>query len=402
MTHTMRAILGLAAVLAAGLMPRSGEAQSAAPDTDAIARTIVTQNLGITVGEKVLIFGPVREMHLLEDLVFHVRNVGAFPHLVVTSDRLLERDNAVPSRYDDVTDAFELALVDLVDVELVVAPDWHPSILAGLSPERLAARTAAFQPIINRTRERGTRFLEIGNGLSPIDWRAEQVGMSMDDLSSMFWSGISIDYAELGRKGAAVAKRLESGRDVLVTHPDGTDLRFRIDGRPVFVNDGVVSEADRDRGGAAILAWLPAGEVYTTAVAGTANGVLMIPRKAYLDDPSPASEIRNLQIEFRDGRVVSMTGDGLGFANYKARYDAAGEGRDAFGALDIGLNPRIRLPEGNGYGSFLPEGDVTMGFGNDIVFGGENDADWGDVHFMQGATVTIDGEPLVQDGRLMP
>jgi hypothetical protein len=129
---------------------------------------------------------------------------------------------------------------------------------------------------------------------------------------------------------------------------------------------------------------------------------VVIPKKAYLDDPSADSEIRNLRIEFRDGRVVSITGEGPGFANYKAWYDAASEGRDVFGVLDIGLNPHIRLPEGSGFGSFLPEGDVTLAYGNDTWAGGENDVAWGDVHFMEGATVVIDDTPLVQDGELTP
>ena len=401
MRYVPRAIL-LTAFVVVSITPAVSRAQNSAPDTDAIARTVVTQNLGVTEGEKVLIFGPVREIHLLEDLAFHVRNVGAFPLVTITSDRMVERGNEVPSSYDAVTDAFELALMEFVDATLVVAPDWHPGVLADLPPDRFAARNAAYQPISRRARERRVRFLEIGNGLSPTDWRAEQAGMSKDDMTSMFWSGISLDYAELERKGQAVLQRLEAGRDVRVTHPDGTDLRFRIDGRPVFVNDGTVSAADRDQGGAAVLTWLPAGEVYVTAVPGTATGVVVIPKKAYLDDPSAESEIRNLRIEFRDGRAVSITGEGPGFANYQTWHDAAGEGRDAFGVLDIGLNPHIRLPEDSGFGSFLPEGDVTLAYGNDTWAGGENDVGWGDAHFMQGATVLLDGEPLVQDGRLTP
>ena len=187
-----------------------------------------------------------------------------------------------------------------------------------------------------------------------------------------------------------------------MTHPDGTDIRFRIGGRPVFVNDGVISAEDRARGGPALSVWLPAGEAYVTAVPGTAAGLLVDPDAAYLDDPAETSEIRNLRIEFREGRVQSMTGEGPGFANYRSRYEAAGEGRDAFGVLDIGLNPHIRLPQRSRLGSFLPAGDVTLAFGNDIWAGGENDVAWSDVLFLRGATVTIDGELLVQNGRLMP
>lgn len=395
--------IGLGVVVGIFPTPQSGHAQGAAQDTDAFAKAIVTTNLGVAEGEKVLIVGPVREMELLEDLAFHVRNVGAFPLLTVTSDRLMERESVeLPARYDSQTDALELALMDLIDVSLVVAPDMAPELFAKVPPERLAAQFAAYEPIDRRSRERNVRFLEIGNSLAPTEWRAEQAGMSREDLETVFWDGIAVDYAELERTGQAVRERLETGREVHVTHPNGTDLRFQIEGRPVFVNDGVISEEDRERGGAAVLAWIPAGEAYMTAVPGTAVGVIVTPETSYLDDPAASSRIRNLRVEFRDGQVVSMTGEGPGFAAYRALYEAAGEGREAFGILDIGLNPRIRLPEGSRLGSFLPAGGVTLVFGGNVWAGGENDVAWGDARFLTGATVTVDGQTLVEEGRLTP
>jgi hypothetical protein len=43
--------------------------------------------------------------------------------------------------------------------------------------------------------KRGVRTIEIGNNLYPTSWRAERYGMSEDDLSKMFWSGVNTDYA---------------------------------------------------------------------------------------------------------------------------------------------------------------------------------------------------------------
>ena len=188
---------GLLAILGITVAPRSAYTQDSVPGTDAIAQAIVTESLGITAGEKVLILGPVREMQLLEDLTFHVRNQGAFPLLTITSDRLAERELDVSSRYDGDTDAFELALMDVIDVSLVVAPDMAPDLLTRLPPERLATQNAAYEPIARRFQERGIRFLEIGNSLAPTEWRARQAGMSKDSLAAMFWEGIGVDYAQL-------------------------------------------------------------------------------------------------------------------------------------------------------------------------------------------------------------
>jgi leucyl aminopeptidase (aminopeptidase T) len=370
--------------------------QNPVPDTDAIARMMVA-NAGIEEGQKVLIGGQAGELRLLEDLAVQVRKVGAFPHIAIWSDRLTERMIAdVPASFDGQTDAFELALMDIVDVSLLVTPDTDPDLLASAPPERLAARFAAFQPIDERMKERSVHFLELGNRLFPTAWRAVQAGLSQEALASVFWEGVEIDYDELERTGGAVDRRLRSGSEVHVTHPNGTDLRFRIDERPVFVNDGVISDADREEGGVALWAWIPAGEAYTTAVPGSATGTFVVPRTFYVD------EIRNLKLEFRDGRLTSMTGEGPGLERYKAQYDAAGEGRDAFGLLDLGLNPRVTVPEGSRLVTFLPAGSVSLGYGNNTWAGGENDVNWGPLHSIQGATVTVDGNPLVQDGRLTP
>ena len=365
-------------------------------DSGTLARMMVA-NARVEEGENVLIRGPVSEIRILEDLAVEVRKIGAFPHIAVYSDGLTEKMFAeVPASFDTQTDAFELALMDIVDVGLFVSPGYHPELFADLAPERLAAQLAAYQPIDQRMREQSVRFVDLGNGLFPTEWRAEQTGLSEETLSSLFWDGVDVDYEELERTGESIGQRLRNGSEVHVTHPNGTDLRFRIDGRPVFVNDGVIGQADRERGAAALSAWMPAGEAYTTAVPGSGTGRFVVPQSSFVD------EILNLELEFRDGRLTSMTGEGPGFERYKAQYEAAGEGRDVLGLLDIGLNPRVTVPEGSRLETFLPAGSLTLGYGNNTWIGGENDSNWGYYHSIQGATVTVDGEPLVQDGRLTP
>ena len=391
--------LSAAALLVALLMPGQTRvwAQDSPPDTDAIARTLVVENTGIEEGDKVLILGPERERQLLEDLNVQVRKAGAFPLLAVTSDQLERRlVDEVPSAYDAQTDSLMLELMGIVDAQIFVAVDPPPDIIMGLAPERLAARFAAFLPIDQRMRERDVRFLEVGNQLFPTAWRAEQFQVPRERLASMFWEAVAVDYGELERTGSAVRERLESGGEVHVTHTDGTDLRFRIEGRQVFVNDGVISDEDRQRGGAAVWAWVPAGGAYTTAVPGSARGTIVVPHTFFFDQ-----EVTDLRLEFQDGLLTAMSGSGPGFERYKSQYEAGGEGRNAFGILDIGLNPRVMIPEGSRVQTFLPAGSVTLGYGNDLWAGGENDVNWGDFQSLQGATLSIDGEPLIEVGRLV-
>ena len=53
----------------------------------------------------------------------------------------------------------------------------------------------------------------------------------------------------------------------------------------------------------------------------------------------------------------------------KARYDAAGAGKDQFAFIDIGLNPETKLPVGTGHIVWTAPGAVTVGLGDNRGFG---------------------------------
>jgi hypothetical protein len=96
-----------------------------------------------------------------------------------------------------------------------------------------------------------------------------------------------------------------------------------------------------------------------------------------------------------------MTGAGPGFADLKAEYDAVGvAGKDEFGTFDVGINPNIRLPAEAKAGTWVPEGMVTLGFGNDVWAGGANNVPYAQDLHLAGATVTLDDAVVVDKGAL--
>lgn len=127
--------------------------------------------------------------------------------------------------------------------------------------------------------ECGVRQVSLGNGLFPTEATAKQYGMSVDQLSQAFWSGVNVDD-RLQSSGEKIKQMIESGKQVHITNPNGTDLTFGIQSRPVFVSDGVISEEDKAKGGAACMVWLPAGEVYSTPAPGSANGRIALRSRA--------------------------------------------------------------------------------------------------------------------------
>ena len=125
---------------------------------------------------------------------------------------------------------------------------------------------------------------------------ASRTGVDIDELSTSFWAAVAADRSVLQSRGAALRVRLEAGREVRITHPNGTDLTFEIEGSSVLVSDGVISEEDEQRGGASTMVWLPAGEVYLVPVQDSATGVLVVEREVY-----EGQVIEGLRLVFESG-----------------------------------------------------------------------------------------------------
>jgi hypothetical protein len=245
--------------------------------------------------------------------------------------------------------------------------------------------------------KRGVRNVQIGNGLYPTEWRARRLGIGQRELADTFWTAVNVDYAQLQQEAERVRGLVAGAKQVHVTTPDGTDIRMRIDGRPIITSDGVISPDDIKRGGPSVVVYLPAGEVFGAPVPGSGEGTLVAPRDVY-----NGQEATGVTITFAGGKVTSMTGSGPGFAALKADYDAAGAGKDLVGPFDIGINRAFTLPRGDGPGNFVQAGMVTLGFGGDWWAGGTNQTAFGWLTHLKNATVRLDDKVIVQNGELVP
>ena len=366
-------------------------------DLEQLATRVVTQSAGVKAGEVVLITGQPTDGELLEDLAVNVRKVGGFPIITYDTDRLDKRSFFdVPPQYDAVQDKAALGLAALANVLINVNNSMTEDVLAGADPARVAARSKASEALSQALLKRGVRTVELGNNLYPTPWRAQRYAMTVDDLSKLFWNGVNMDYAAVQTAGDKVKAALAAGDEVHITNPNGTDLKLHIKGRPVLVSDGILSEAERTAGGVAANVYLPAGEVYTTPVAGSAEGKVVQTHTFFRGKP-----IDNLTLTVSGGKVTAMTGTGDGWADYKAAYDATNDPRkDLFGFIDLGINPNVKLPADSTIGSWIPAGAVTVGAGNNSWAGGDNTVTWSSTLFLPGSTVTLDGKTIVDNGAL--
>jgi leucyl aminopeptidase (aminopeptidase T) len=377
--------------------PTTPAAKAVPTDLDQLAQRVVTQSAAVKEGEIVLISGQAHDAELLEDLAVNVRKVGGFPLVTYDSDRLSKRMFFdVPEKYDSQADALGARLAGLANVVISVGNGMSENLFEGADPKRLAALGKVAEPVGQAFMKNNVRTVEIGNNLYPTPWRAERYGMAEDELAKTFWNGVNLDYSDLQTRGAQVKAALAAGDNVHVTNPNGTDLKLRVQGRPVLVSDGIISAEDMKQGGPALAAYLPAGEVYVTPVAGSADGKLVSSRMYFR-----GQQVDNLTYTIVAGKVTAMTGSGPGYAGFKAQYDAVDDPlKDLLGYIDLGINPNVKLPSASVVGTWVPAGTVTIGTGGNTWAGGDNSVSYGSTVFLPGSTVTLDDKTIVDNGVL--
>lgn len=373
----------------------AAKSAAGAPDFEAIANRVVTQVAGVKEGDVVFVSGSPRDMDLLEDLSTDARKVGAFPLLTVGTDRMAKKYyEEVPEKYDTQTPDFDLKLATMPNVSISVDASESENLLEGVSPTRLANVAKTQQPVGDVYQKRNVRTVEVGNGLYPTDWRAKRFGVTTDALAKTFWDAVNADYSTVQATGEKVKAMLSAGKELHITSPEGTDLKLKIEARPFYVSDGVISAEDVQKGGPAVSVYLPAGEVYAAPVPGSAEGKIVIAQTFFR-----GKEINNIAIIIVSGKVTSITGSGPGFEDWKKAYDAVTDpGKDMISYVDFGINPNLKIWPASKVGNWVQAGMVSVGSGNNTWVGGDNKASFDVGDHLPGCTVTLDGKTIIEKG----
>jgi aminopeptidase len=369
------------------------EKRSAPTDLKALAAKIVNQSAGVKEGEIVLVSGAARDMELLENIVTEIQKVGGDPLLTTNSEKVLKRSYTdVPEKYDTQEPKLGLALAKMVNVAINVDSGETEGLLADIPPARMAARAKAGVPVGAEFRKNKVRSVNVGNDLYPTEWRAKRFEMPLDGFAKLFWDGVNIDYTSLQATGEKARTAL-TGKEIEITHPNGTNLKASIESKPAYISDGIISADDVAKGNLEV--FLPAGEAAVITAANSGTGKFVIEKDFF-----NGKEMHNIVLNFENGKLTSMTGEGDGFAAMKADYDARGEGKDLLSYVDIGINPSYALAPTSKLGNWVSAGMVSVGTGNNTWAGGTNEASGAVGGHLAGCTVKIDGKTVVENGVL--
>jgi leucyl aminopeptidase (aminopeptidase T) len=386
--------VALCAGVLAALYAADDPKKEANRDYDNLAQNVVTRSARINEGDLVQISGDFKDAALLEALAVQVRKQGGQPVIMASSDRLARRlFDDVPPKFDAQPPKFAMKMAEIVDAQISVE-SMDSKALAGVPAERLTAVGKAAEPIYPLLMKRNVRMVGLGNGLYPTASRAQECGLTEAELAKIFWDGLNVDYAKMAATGEELQKILSGGKEIQLTNPNGTDLKLKIEKRPVLVSDGILTPEKLKKGGAAVQTWLPAGEVYTTAVADSADGKVVIDRLMV-----EGKEVTGLTITVKAGKVTELTAK-AGGERLLELYKAAPAGKERLSVIDIGINPNIRIPPNSKLLTFTPAGMVSVWTGNDVWAGGDNNSPFGVGGFLPGCTLKVDGKVIVEKGAL--
>jgi len=201
--------------------------------------------------------------------------------------------------------------------------------------------------------------------------------------------GLNADYKKISALTIKLQKILETGKEIRVTAPAGTDISFSIAGRKAYASKGLF-HAKGESGN------LPTGEAFLAPVEGTANGVFVV-------DGSMAGlgliKNANIKIEVENGFAAKISG-GVIAKKLKAMLDSVGKNARNIAEFGIGTNDSAKLS-----GVLLEDekvmGTIHIALGNNVSMGGSVNVP---IHLdgvVKKPTVWMDNKLLMKDGKLL-
>jgi len=201
--------------------------------------------------------------------------------------------------------------------------------------------------------------------------------------------GMNADYKVISKRTIKLAKLLETGKNIRVTAPAGTDITFKIVGRKSYASKGLF-HAKGESGN------LPTGEAFLAPIEGTSNGVFVV-------DGSMAGlgliKNANIKIEVENGYATKISG-GILANKLKTMLDKVGKNARNIAEFGIGTNDSAKLS-----GVLLEDekvmGTIHIAVGNNVSMGGSVNVP---IHLdgvIKKPTVWMDGKLLMKDGKLL-
>lgn len=359
-------------------------------DFDSVAETIVKECMRVKPEETIMVSGGLFCLELLEDIVVSLATQKAYCLFVPYTDRMQKR-LYVETDIDFLEKPSKpfCEIVNFIDGRIYLDTLKDPRVLQSVPEERIGAQRRASMPIKKRMIERKIRWTGMGY---PTEEKAAMCGIDYEEFHDMFWRAVMTDYDCMYEQGRRIADVLENASRVRV-YTDRTDLTFSVKGRPVYIDDGVISEEDIRIGD--IGNNLPAGEVFCAPLEHCCEGRAFFGAAFYKGE-----KITGINTVFKKGKMVEVsceTNEKL----FKEALAHAHGGKDVIGEFGIGLNPEVKEVTGYVLTDEKIIGSIHIALGENRGFGGKNESSLHWDLVMMHPTVEVDGVVIMDEGKIM-
>ncbi|MEM2123028.1 MAG: aminopeptidase [Candidatus Bathyarchaeia archaeon] len=284
------------------------------------------------------------------------------------------------------------ALAGKVDATIYIGEQDQPGWASGIQ-DRVRLSAPGRELIRRILDRRGVKWLYFG---WPIPGAAEYYGLPLEEFRRIFFNAIRSSFSQELRGLTSTYRRGLGGRSLIrITHEDGSRLEFRIDGRPILVDDGVISDEDLARGDVGLN--IPCGEVFVAPLESTANGEIRFD-KVHISGFGVAE---GLCIRFRRGRIIDFEAD-EGAGNFKAFLYANTGDKDRIAEFGIGCNPGAEYTGGSIIVDEKIYGTIHVAIGSNTgSYHGKNKASshLDMIKDMRGGVVEADNLEIMRDGK---
>ncbi len=385
-------VIGLAGIV----LGAAASADAADPRYERMAREMVRTSASVQPGDVVVVSGGKHTIELMEAVAAEVNRLGGMPTMFLNSDKVARaRFLEMPEQYLDQDQTYFAEWLKHIDVWISVPAYEDIKAVWGEIPERRRAKSRkSFQVVWDMLNDAKIRVVHLGY---PTKEQAAINGLDFATYKDMHWKAVNADYKQISERGNYLKDILQGANRVTVTSPSGTNFSFKVGDRPIFVDDGILTSQDAksnrflDR-----IASLPGGAVFFAPIETSAEGKVVIPRHQCRFQP-----LTGAAFDFRAGKLRNFKAD-TGAACFEATMAPYTGPKDTIGYVSIGLNPEWKVMEDPG--DFRPEaaaGMVTIGIGDNELYGGTN-RNTGSFSFpIVNATVEVNGRVVIKDGKLM-
>ncbi len=287
---------------------------------------------------------------------------------------------------------FAEATAKRADVTIYLGEDDDPMWARGLS-KKIKLTGPIRQKLHEILDRRKVRWAYFG---WPVPGAARGYGCPVDKFRKIFFNSIRASFTRELLELCEYYRRALAGKDrVRITANDGTDLTFRIKGRPVLVDDAVISRADLARGDFGLN--IPSGEIFVAPLETTAEGEIFFENVAI----HGFGKVKGLRLKFRRGKIADYRAE-RGETRFTNFLNANTGEKDRIAEFGIGCNPGAEYTGGSIIIDEKIFGTAHIAIGNNTgAYHGKNKASshLDLIKEMRRGQFTVDGKLVMDRGK---